>query len=73
MANIDETLGTDISHKKDFEKAPHGDIALIVGKPNLHSALLRRIVTEKGAVIHRPNYGCGLGKFQNAPMTCSAG
>lgn len=73
MANITETLLTDVKHKKDFvkEDAPGGDLTTISGLDNLKEAVLRRIVTEPGSLSHRPDYGVGLKQFQNAPNSLS--
>lgn len=68
MANINETMGTDIMHKKDFVRMdlPSGDLERVSGLDNLRQAILHRIVTAKGSIIHRPNFGVGLQLFQNA-------
>ncbi len=70
MATIQQVLKTDIKHQKDFVKTDSGgDIQSISGFDNIREAILRRIVTEPGTLIHRPGYGIGLKHFQNAPMT----
>lgn len=66
MATIDELYLTDILHKKDMQVTPQGDIALISGKDNVVDAIIRRIITTKGSIVHRPNYGVGLKRLQNA-------
>ena len=70
MANITEILLTDIEHDKDFVRiAGEGDLQLISGLKNMKAALLRRLVTSPGALVHRPEYGVGIKDFQNAPNT----
>jgi phage baseplate assembly protein W len=70
MSSLDELLLTDIKHSSDFMQASgSGDISLVSGLDNVTDALLRRLVTEPGAFIHRPEYGVGIKRFQNAPGT----
>jgi phage baseplate assembly protein W len=69
MAQIDEILLTDIAHKSDFLKTATGDLDIISGLENVKDALFRRLVTTPGTLIHRPNYGVGIERFQNAPNT----
>ncbi len=73
MADITETLLTDIKFKKDTVRRTDvghlGDIDTISGLENLKDALFRRLVTVPGSVVHRPEYGVGLPQFQNAPNT----
>lgn len=71
MANINEIWGTDIRHKKDYVKDSTSDRALISGFDNLKDALFRRLVTEPGTLVHRPEYGVGIKQFLNAPNTLS--
>jgi phage baseplate assembly protein W len=66
MANIVETYLTDIKHQKDFINDGSGDLETISGIDNVKQAIYRRIMTVKGTVIHRPNYGVGLPAYQNA-------
>lgn len=67
MAKIDEILLVDIAHKGDFVLDAQGDLDTISGRPNVIDAIFRRIVTRKGALIHRPEYGAGLGDYQGLP------
>jgi len=71
MASIDEVLMTDISFTDDLGVSDTGDIATVSGLANLRNAILRRILTVPGSLVHRPLYGCGLLEMQNAPMTLS--
>lgn len=66
MSRIDEFYGVDIRHNKDFKKvAGGGDLQDIGGIENVRQALFRRLVTPKGTIPHRPNYGVGINRFQN--------
>ena len=67
MANIDEALFRDITHIRDFERTSTGDLGLIEGLANVRNALLHRLVTEPGTLIHRPEYGVGIKRYLNAP------
>jgi phage baseplate assembly protein W len=69
MADITETYGTDIRHYKDFVRTNTGNLETISGLDNIKEAIFRRIMTTKGTIIHRPNYGCSLGNYQNAPAS----
>ena len=66
MAKIDEYYLTDIAERVG------GDTSLVLGLENRRRALIRRAVTNKGALAHRPNHGGGLKAFQNAPMTLAS-
>ena len=68
MATIADILGVDIDHSKDFFILD-GDLLTIKGVGNLKRALLRRLVTYPGSLIHRPEYGVGIKDFMNAPNT----
>lgn len=69
MADLNETLLTDIAFTDDFKASPTGDLDVVSGMRNLQGALLRRLLTTPGSLVHRPAYGCGLAEFQNASMT----
>lgn len=70
MADITAFLGTDLRHEKDFKKTTSGgDLQTISGLDNMKAAILRRIMTLPGEVIHRPEYGAGLPIYRNAPNT----
>lgn len=66
MSQLDEFLKTDIAHKGDFVVSASGDLELISGLENLKEALFRRLMTTKGAIIHRPDYGVSIKSFQSA-------
>jgi len=60
---------TDFAFSGDFQVTPTGDLDIISDLANIKQALLRRILTIPGTLMHRPNYGCGILGFQGAPMT----
>lgn len=62
---IDEFYRRDIAHVGDFVRTPTGDLATIAGVENVRRALLRRLLTTKGSLVHRPDYGVGIKSFQN--------
>lgn len=59
----EETFGRDIAHDNDFVRTATGDLDTIAGLDNYKQAVLRRIVTMPGSIIHRPNYGVGLKRY----------
>ena len=65
MPTRDDILLRDIKHLSDFEHED-GDINTIEGLENLRLALLHRLVTTPGSLIHRPDYGVGIKEFQNS-------
>jgi len=66
MSQLDEFLKRDIAFKGDFVQTPTGDLDVIAGLDNVKESLFRRLVTTPGSLIHRPEYGVGLKKFQGA-------
>lgn len=66
MAFLDEFYLTDLEHKGDLKVAPDGDLKDIYGLENLKMALLHRLITYPGSLIHRPNYGVGVQRYLNA-------
>lgn len=72
MASAEEIYLCDLKHNTDFARRDGtGDLATIAGLANLKNALLRRLVTEPGSLVHRPEYGVGIKRYQNAPATLS--
>lgn len=69
MATIEETLGRDFAFTTDLVRSPTGDLDTITGLPNIRQALLHRLMTVPGSLIHRPLYGVGVKQFQNAPSS----
>jgi hypothetical protein len=66
MASVADVLLTDLAHKRDFLPTPGGDLQTISGMQNVRDALFARLMTEPGSLIHRPDYGVGIKRFQNA-------
>lgn len=48
---------------------PNGDWPTVVGRENFRGAVLRRAVTSKGTMVHRPQYGGDLIDGLEAPTT----
>lgn len=68
MGNVfDELFYVDIAHKSDYLENSTGDLDVIRGKENIKNHIFHTIVTEKGALIHRPDWGVGIKSFQNEP------
>ena len=70
MAAIDVILLTDVAHNKDIKTTPK-DADTVSGVDNVREAVRRRIITRPGTLIHRPDYGANLLKYQGAPLTLS--
>lgn len=66
---IEQNFLEDLQHQGDFKPSNTGDVQKIRGKANLIQALLHRLITVKGALAHRPNYGVGVQKFLGAPQS----
>jgi phage baseplate assembly protein W len=66
MSTLNEFYGTDVAFKSDLVRTATGDVDTISGLENVKNAIFRRIMTSKGSIIHRPNYGVGLKNYQNA-------
>lgn len=69
MGLVNEEFKRDIAHNKDLLLADNGDLQFVEGVENVRQALLRRLITTPGALVHRPDYGVGVKDFQNAPGT----
>lgn len=66
MSNINNSLLIDLSFAGgDFDRAQNGDVELIKGINNLKQALHHRLITVKGSLVHRPDYGIGIQQYQN--------
>ena len=50
---------------RELDVSHNGDIQLIEGVKNLRQALFHRLITVKGSLVHRPNYGIGIKQYQN--------
>jgi hypothetical protein len=67
MASASEVFLTDLAFsEEDFVVTPAGDLDTMTGLDNLEAALMRRLLTMPGTLIHRPDYGLGIKQFQNA-------
>lgn len=66
MSNIEDSLLVDLEHKGDFSNNEKGDLKTIQGIDNLRQAIYNRLVTSKGTIIHRPDYGVGAKSYQGA-------
>ena len=64
--SAEDTYQRDLAFTSDFVRTPSGDLDTIAGLENLKEAIMRRILTVPGSIIHRPNYGVGLKKFANS-------
>jgi phage baseplate assembly protein W len=60
---------TDLAFNGDLQVTATGDLDIISDLPNIKQAILRRILTIPGSLMHKPQYGCGILGFQNAPLT----
>jgi len=65
MADIEEAYLLDIAHVGDLVKAPDGDLDSVTGLNNLKMALYHRLITQKGSLVHRPEYGVSIKDFTN--------
>lgn len=64
---ITDSLKTDIAFVDgDMTLTASGDLGTISGLANLKAALFRRLITTPGSLVHRPQYGVGVGQFQNS-------
>jgi len=65
MAEVDDFYLQDLHHSGDFVAAPNGDLEIIKGRENLRQQLLHRLITVPGSIVHRPEYGVGVQRWQN--------
>lgn len=66
MAELDEFYLTDLVHSGTLLESASGDLETITGLTNLQQALFHRLITIRGSLIHRPEYGVGIKQYQNA-------
>ena len=73
MPTDNQALSLDLALPADstasIPTTPTGDIALASGRPNLTGALGRRMRSDPGALLHRPEYGVGLVSQVESPNT----
>jgi phage baseplate assembly protein W len=65
MSNVSDFFLEDICFNGDIVPAQNGDIQIIRGIQNLKQALFNRLITVKGSLAHRPNYGIGVQSYRN--------
>lgn len=66
MTNL---LLEDLRHNGDFSSNNTGDISEVTGLDNVRQAILNRILTIKGSLAHRPDYGLGIKRFKGMLTT----
>jgi phage baseplate assembly protein W len=71
MSRIDDFYLEDLAFSNDFEVAPNGSFKIISGIENLKQALFHRLITVRGSLAHRPNYGVGVQQYQNKVSSLS--
>lgn len=54
------------------EIAQPGDIPLVAGEESLRRWILRVITTETGDLLHRPEFGVGVGTYVDKPILSAA-
>lgn len=69
MANITEVMKTDIRHTGDYVRTSTGDRDTISGLDNYKQWLFNCLITEPGSLVHRPNFGVGIKRYQGGPLT----
>lgn len=65
QGSITDSLKTDIYLQGDMKITSGGDLALVSGLANVQQALLHRLITVPGTLVHKPSYGIGIQSFQN--------
>jgi phage baseplate assembly protein W len=60
----EQAIGVDIRHDGEFRKSNTGDLLRIKGLANLRQRLFNRLITVKGTLVHRPEYGVGIKEYQ---------
>lgn len=66
MSRLSDNMLIDLKFNGDFGVTPTGDIETITGRDNLRQALFHRLITVPGSLAHRPGYGVGIKRYQNA-------
>jgi phage baseplate assembly protein W len=66
MSSIVDTYKKDLAFKNDYVKTATGDLDTIEGISNVTQALFARLITIKGTLVHRPDYGVGIKNYQNS-------
>lgn len=63
---LNDALLRDLKFENGDLVRDDGDLATVDGIENVRQALLRRLLTMPGSLIHRPQYGVGIGQFQGS-------
>jgi hypothetical protein len=71
MSSINDSFLVDLQHNGDFSNNEKGDLKTISGKDNLIQAIMNRLVTSQGSIIHRPEYGVGIKSYQGTISSIS--
>lgn len=71
MAGINDSFLVDLQHSGDFSNDSKGDLKTISGLDNLKQSIYNRLITVKGTIVHRPEYGVGLKLYQGVMSTLS--
>lgn len=71
MSEIDKSYKIDKLHDKDYYATASGDFVQVSGIDNVKQRLMHRLMTRKGSLIHRPDFGVGIKDYKNAPLTLS--
>lgn len=84
-ADYDRALGEDISvlsHQREVDlleggiaeltSTSKGDLKTVKGLKNLQQAIILRLATPKGSLLHHPNYGCDVYKYLGERDTYSS-
>lgn len=71
MGRIQDSYKRDIRHDKDYQATASGDYVTISGIDNVKQRLQHRLITEKGEIVHRPDFGVGINKYKNSVPTIS--
>lgn len=69
---LGEFYGVDLRFGEDFLTQADGDLQLTTGLEAFRANLARALVTRKGDIFWRPDYGIGLQEFLNARPTAEA-
>lgn len=66
--NINHLL-IDLYHKGDFGVSNSGDIQRVKGLENIKQAVLHRLITPKGSLAHKPDYGIGIQRYKGVTLS----
>jgi len=71
MSKIQDSYKRDFLHNEDYQPTSSGDYVTISGIENVKQRLYHRLITQKGEIVHRPDFGVGIYKYKNAVPTLS--